>query len=422
MRTPKQTVKTRREGWYRYYAGFSPDFVTDALQMVEAGKPLHILDPWVGAGTTAAVAADRGHATTGIDVNPALVVISKARLLRSDVADSLAPLTEDILREASRQEMGVEGDPMLSWFGPSATSLLRAIERAIFRILVDAKATSNPVEKGLEHLSDLAAFFYVALFRTTRTLIRNAATSNPTWVKAKIAPLERARPRRERIHETFREAQDSLADFLGIGQPATVPTHDHRQDMQLGSSTSLNLEDHSVDTVITSPPYCTRIDYVAGVRPELAILGCDGQTMKTLRHLSLGNPTVPREEASAARLPRGMKLLLKKVHAHPSKASTGYYYRYYETYFAMLARSLEEIHRVVMPGGSAFVVVQDSYYKNVHVDLPGLTTEAAEAAGWEQSDRFDFPVGRTMAIVNPKARVYRDDFRATESVLLLKRP
>lgn len=421
MRTPKQNSAARRTGWYRYYAGFSPDFVSDALELVDGPQRLHVLDPWLGVGTTSAIAAAKGHSTTGVDINPALVVIAKARLLRSDVAGSLAPLTEDILREAARINGDSSSEPLLAWFGPSSASYFRAIERAIYRVLVDADDDRYPLGLGMDRLSDLAAFFYVALFKTVRKLMCNAHTSNPTWVKGKIRLVERAKPRQDRIDNAFRAAQESLADFIGRGTEVSRSAK-VRHDVVLGSSTSLDLQDQSVDAVITSPPYCTRIDYVAGVRPELAVLGWTHDTLKTVRHLSLGNPTVPKGRVSdLTTYPDRVQRVLKNIQRHPSKASKGYYYRYFDTYFSMLQTSIDELHRVVKPRGAAFLVVQDSYYKEIHLDLPRLTVDIAQGAGWTLTERFDFPIGRTMAVVNPKARLYRDDFRALESVLLLKR-
>lgn len=67
------------------------------------------------------------------------------------------------------------------------------------------------------------------------------------------------------------------------------------------------------------------------------------------------------------------------------------------------------------------MVVQNSYYKEILLDLPRVASQLAEATGWRIEQRFDFEVGRTMAVVNPRARAYRQDFGAVESVLLLQR-
>ena len=44
-----------------------------------------------------------------------------------------------------------------------------------------------------------------------------------------------------------------------IGEPGAI-------DIHLSDSTKLDLPEASVDFVLTSPPYCTRIDYTAATR------------------------------------------------------------------------------------------------------------------------------------------------------------
>lgn len=421
LANPKQTARVRAEGWYRYYAGYSPDFVADALRLVNRdARPLHVLDPWVGAGTTCAVAADQGHVTTGVDINPALVTIAKARMLRSDVTESMEALTEEIIKGANRSRRHISpGDPLLNWFAPKAATSLRALERSIFRLMVSPESDESALGFGLTHLSPLAAFFYVTLFRVTRNRLRSATTSNPTWVKASVPLKNRAKPSRAALQDEFRAMQGSLSEFLRIG--TQHETADTPVEIQHGSSTSLNLPDEVVDVVITSPPYCTRIDYVASARPELAVLGCGDDIFKALRHMTIGSPTLPSFVDKTATQSAAAKRFLKAVRSHRSKASQTYYYRYFDTYFRMLDRSLQEMHRVVQWGGSGFLVVQDSYYKEIHLDLPRITTELAERHSWVVSNRFDYPVRRTMAVVNPRARAYRQTFGAVESVLLLRR-
>ncbi len=260
LSNPKQNPRAGNRGWYRYYAGYSSSFVRDALRI--AGYPTpHVLDPWVGAGTSAAVAAHHGLRFTGVDINPVLVVVAKARLLRLGSTETLEPLTAEIIDTAHRIRRAVDrADPLLAWFTPDSAATLRSIERSIGGVLIsqESATTVDPHE-----LSSLAAFFYVALFLVTRSRLRSATTSNPTWIKSKIPLNRRARPSEATLFLAFRRAQASLSDFPCIESSSEVVSAE-RVEIQHGSSTSLNVPANSVDIIITSPPYCTRIDYVAG--------------------------------------------------------------------------------------------------------------------------------------------------------------
>ena len=77
-RYPAQSVGCTSYG-YRYYPGFSHEFVRDILD--EWPESDLILDPWNGSGATTTVAAELGRQCVGIDLNPAMVVIARAALL-----------------------------------------------------------------------------------------------------------------------------------------------------------------------------------------------------------------------------------------------------------------------------------------------------------------------------------------------------
>jgi hypothetical protein len=70
-----------------------------------------------------------------------------------------------------------------------------------------------------------------------------------------------------------------------------------------------------------------------------------------------------------------------------------------------------------MPGGKGMIVVQDSYYKDIHNNLPQVFIEMALSHGLELERRVDFRQRRTMAGINPAVKPYRSTASAVESVL-----
>src|SRR5690625_7553408 len=63
-------------------------------------------------------------------------------------------------------------------------------------------------------------------------------------------------------------------------------------EVELGitSSHNLPLPDHTIDCIITSPPYCTRIDYPIMTRLELAFLYITDEEFTWLRRQMIGSP------------------------------------------------------------------------------------------------------------------------------------
>ena len=65
------------------------------------------------------------------------------------------------------------------------------------------------------------------------------------------------------------------------------------------------------------------------------------------------------------------------------------------------------------------LVVQDSYYKEQHFDLPQIVDEIGHSLG-RSAERVDYPVARTKAAIHPGSRSYRTSFTATESLVVLR--
>lgn len=410
--------------WYSYYAGYSADFVGDVLGLLAPPKeaPLKILDPWNGSGTTTAVAAAKGHETVGIDRSPALVTIAKGRHLAiASVEESLDPLTAEIFAVAKGmirkiRAGGSADDELTQWFTPTSAARFRAVERGIYRVLVDEAAPEIPSEPvDPESLSSLAAFFYCGLFTVTRQLTSAFRTTNPTWIRGAKHADELVDVPWSVIEAQFSEACSALSGRLTI--PSTkAPAHCHLYE---GSAEQVELEAQA-DVTLTSPPYCTRIDYVVATKPELAVMAHDASDIKRLRRQMLGTPITKGVDPSISEAwGEKASTFLSDVHSHSSKASKTYYYRYYIAYLRGLFSSMAAIDRATKPDGAIGLVVQDSFFKDVHFDLPGILTEMGESLS-RRSERADFPVSRTKAAIHPVSREYRSTFDAMESLIVFR--
>jgi hypothetical protein len=82
--------------------------------------------------------------------------------------------------------------------------------------------------------------------------------------------------------------------------------------------------------------------------------------------------------------------------------------------------SLGQLRRVMRDGAPAVLVVQDNYYKDLHNNTPQVLLEMALALGFKSAARYDFPVIRNRASMHPRARQYRTEASAVESILVLR--
>jgi hypothetical protein len=415
--SPKRKVKGKTPELYEYYAGYSAEFVRATLDHV-GGQPGSIVaDPWNGAGTTTTVAAAKGFRAKGFDLNPAMVLVAKASHLDQNVRPSTLPLARDILRKAPALRVLASSEPLLRWFSPSAASRIRGIELAIQDILVPEEHRGALASHAtLDGVSSLAAFYYTALFRTVRKLTNRFRPSNPTWISRANKPLGTSEAEITQLYE-----QEISGMEAALGE-----SHDSKRlevQLALSDSLSLPLHDGSVDIVLSSPPYCTRIDYAIATLPELAVLNASAEDIRKLRRALIGSPTLS-EIVAKPEDDWGQKCLgfLASVQVHPSKGSKGYYCKVLSSYFHCLYGSLGEIRRITRLGGDVFLVVQDSHYKELHNDLPGIVREMASALHFDLIARTDFSMSNPMRNINTKSRGYRTATGLTESVLHLRAP
>ena len=311
-----------------------------------------------------------------------------------------------------------DNDPLLLWFRQAAAQRLRAIERAIYRLLISPKDNGLVYGERVNHFSSLACFFYTALFRSVRSLVSLCRTSNPTWIKRPTAG-DRLVVQTRIIDRQFA----SEVDWMGQRLEAYRNTIDNRiaSTVTLGTSSALPLTDGSVGLVLASPPYCTRIDYAVATRVELATLGYDEDAFDCLRRKLIGTTTVEQAcPTTSEDWGTACGEFLNAVRNHRSRASATYYLKSHAQYFQQLYASIKELKRVLAPSGACVLVVQDSYYKEVHNDLPRILLEMAENVGLKSMRRVDFQIDSTLARVNPGTRAYRATFDTTESVVCLQ--
>ena len=379
LSSPKQTTAERHSSLFPYYAGFSEAFVRDVLDALQATPDQVVLDPWNGSGTTTTVAKHAGLSSVGIDINPAMAVVAKARLS-----------TERNISEARQ--------------------LLKGSGRKLSQKFL-CEACCSP------YGSASRASLLLAIFRLTRRRLRDGdrVATNPTWWQLSRSEVMQA------IASISQSQLDDELSELSSKIPI-VNGGTNKVSLVRGDLLVSNLTQIAADIIITSPPYLTRIDYVKATLPELLVLSLlEDFSFDELRRAMIGSPVIgrgpnfmPREIGSYA------KSLLSQIASHESKASSTYYLAFFSTYISKMFGAFEKLGTIARPGARMVLVVQGSHYKEVFVDLARLSVDFAKSVGFELVSRADFNFKQSFAQLNPRANGYSLD-TAQETALLFKR-
>ncbi len=416
--SPKQPQPERLRDWYPYYAGFSGSFVEATLDRHFVGSG-SLLDPWNGSGTTTAVAASRGLTFSGLDINPAVTIVARARLTPLSVRASLGPLADEVIL-AARRAKGLQypGDPIETWFRAPAATELRRLQRGISVVLVGEDDLEREMRDKPGAVSDsiplLAAFFYAALFSTTRDLLQRFRGTNPSWIRHPESHRHRINPTFDSIATVFKHRVSYLSERLIVPDDSIGAGH----SVTTGSVLDLDAID-AYDACLTSPPYATRVDYVRSSLAELSVMGVRPEDLDSLRADTIGSPRTRGIQTSDEELLSSLaNSIVEEVATHPSHGSSNYYGPWIRHYMSNMERSFERVDRSVAPTGRIGVVVQDSYYKRVHIDLQGVVSETMAALGRRQVTREDHQVRHLFSNINPAARRHLRDRTHCESVLV----
>lgn len=378
---------------FPYYAGFSFAWAHEKLAALDGDLSTVVLDPWNGSGTTTLAAQACGLSTIGVDLNPVANIVARLRVNIRHGAKLCQP-PECVFPESTG-----ESDPLCSWLDESTARQLRRWEYML---------------RGLDAAE--SALGYVALFRVVRQITRRFEGSNPTWVKRTASSADLVTVPDSDLDDLIMLEQREVIAKLTRDRYAESPTQ-----VLTASSTALPIADESVDAILTSPPYLTRIDYAVAYSRELAVLGIDITRDRYLRANLMGTTLIRsrelREVAAGGALAQS---LMGRVSTHPSKASGGYYLKQIQQYIVDLTSSFGELSRVAKVGAQMILVVQDSYYKDIPIELAAICMEEAGLRGWKVVGTEPFEVTRLLTQMNKAARAYPKG-NVSETVVYLQK-
>lgn len=368
-----------------------------------------VLDPWGGSGTTGIVASRVGIPSTTTEINPVMAAFAAAKSAQVLVhKDELISFFEDMETAIRAQGRGQDEEILADIFAPQTAAFIRSIVNSIpFPLHVerrDAQAAmpvSFALYEAAQVINPVHAFSLAVIFVAIRKLSGIERASNPTWLKAREDKVSIAPP--VLFGELRSNVRTMLADvetyFEGGAGAANLTFH---ADVK-----SLPLADGSVDAIITSPPYLTRIDYAMATMPEMYLLGDEGLLTET-RHRTMGAPVITKvDKHQKADWGPTCNRVLDVIKAHPTKAARTYYWKNIVQYFMDLDVALNEMQRVLTAGGKALVVVQGSYFKDVEIPLGDIYCEMAENKGLTAKFAFREEVRGHMAHVNTKSSQYK---------------
>lgn len=333
--------------WFYYKEAFSPEVVDYVIDKycggVENAKSIY--DPFCGAGTTMLRAKELGASGFSVDSSPLAVFVSKvkcAEYSKEDIDTVKKFLSQniDISRPAKFSDWKFE-------LFPPALAFPKSNFSAFLSIREEVENLENSNASNLIMLALLSAIPQCSL------VIKDGGV-------LKISKKKRAMP----VKEAFRRKIKAMLNDLEqkrIG--SAVP------DIRLGDSRKTDFESNSADAIITSPPYLNNIDYSKVYGLELSLLGMDKKITSETRTRSVRSFITSTSFDRSALVPE-VQEFADKI---PIVGS----------YFSDMHNVVQEMHRILRPGGVAGFVVGNAVIHETHIIVDEIIAEMAEKMGFE---------------------------------------
>ena len=373
--------------WYRFVLSYPPHLVRDYLQRFGIAAEHRVLDPFCGTGTTVVECKKLGIPSVGVEANPMAYFAGRVKVDWNPDPDRLLDHAKQVA-EATLAALASEEEP-----GALIPVPLRSLNDDQSTLILKNSISPLPLHKTLvllEHLKQQATEPYydherLALAKAIVNSISNLHFGPEVGVgRAKLdAP----------VVECWLEAIAVMAnDLRELQQRPPVETIVHHAD----SRQLLNvLEPHSIDAVITSPPYPNEKDYTRTTRLESVLLGFI-HTKADLRALKQGlvrsntrnvyaADKDDRWVADHAEVQRiANEIEARRIALGKTSGFERLYARATRLYFGGMARHLAELRQILRPGAHlAYVVGDQASYLRVLIRTGQILADIARSLGYE---------------------------------------
>jgi DNA modification methylase len=360
--------------WFNFIAGFSPEFVRACISMCDAKDgQLHVLDPFVGCGTASITARLLGHASTGYDPHPFFSAISEAKANSARYWPSL-PQIESTIREGIANPISADHDLPEA----AAAFLTKMFRFDDLNALIGARRAL--AKKGLID-NPLAMLFLSRMLDHCCFAATDGIYKAPTSRKRALAPDA---------------ALDRVAAMLFGDRLEAVSCAIEPRIFCKSSETMSELNDHSVDVVITSPPYLNNFDFAEMTRMYLyfwRLAGSWGEISEKVRSRLIVNTTTALKGHRAIQdryrdsLPGSLideldKAVAQLAEKRSVKAGKKEYDFLVFPYLSQMLSVLRECSRAMRPGAPLHMMISDAALYGVHLPAPQWIAKIMEVVGF----------------------------------------
>jgi SAM-dependent methyltransferase len=379
--------------WYRFVLSFPPHLVRDYLQDFGLGRGHTVLDPFCGTGTTLVEAKLNGIQAFGLESNPFPHFASSVKVnwnIDPDVLVSRAHQVADATLEQLR-EQGIDDDRPFG--GDIGDIPLKSLKPEAMKLLIKNSISLLPLHKTLvllDHLKEHSneTYYNHALLALGNALVLSIGNLR-FGPEVGIGKLKKDVPV---VSVWLSEVAKIASDLRLVAGQEYPRCYVHLADAR---EISQVLAPHSVDGVITSPPYPNEKDYTRTTRLETVVLGFISSRAELrafkktfVRSNTRGVYKEDNDDRWVAQHQEIQRIADAIEQRRTELGKTSGFERMYgrvtRLYFGGMARHLAELCKILRPGAQlGYVVGDQASYLRVMIRTGQLLADIAQVLGYE---------------------------------------
>ncbi len=325
--------------WFYPYKGkFHGQMIKAIINFIGASGEDIILDPFMGSGTTLIEASIVGTKSVGIEINPALCIVSQIKL------DSLRINYSEFSKNIKKNDLHM----VFKYFNDARAYLN---ERKWEIEANNQNARDILIELWENHFPNSFVKNYPLEWRNLLLLIYLHALSDYTYLKG----TNKEKSFEEFFYINFEEYSKTIKGTYETFRELDISPKE--SEVILGSALNLPLDNDSVKGVVTSPPYSIALDYV---KNDLHLLNYLGIDTGKLRNRMVGL--------------KGKKMEKLRMYEED------------------IRKSVEEMYRVLKKGGWAAIVLGDVVVNGKRTDFCKKIIEWAPEIGFVDAYAMTRPI------------------------------
>jgi hypothetical protein len=373
------------------YSAYRDDILKIFIEKI-LKKPSIILDPMAGTAPLIPFIELNGHVAYFNDILPLHFFINKAK-------------TYQVFQDY--QTHGYD------WYNQKLLDCMAPLEGKAF--CISDKWINEGVMHGLiqawhateRYDEDSATLLKALILLCVRPFSSITPSGNPTWVKRGGVSSSKD------LEVIIRESVTKFDGYYHYHYASSRLKRRGKCIFTNQNATELDLP-QKVDFILTSPPYCNRIDPLVLYGPEIYFLSVLGYNIteknmisipkvRGYNRLTLDLEYLITNSESACRL-------LTHIQNSDEKDDPNYYLKYYTRYFALLYQVIDQVLNNLSPTGKMYIVTQDNMHRGQLIEIDKILRELLRAKGWSSKLIHKWPqhhmglrnVSRQYAFVKPK--------------------